>query len=214
MNGHATDEDMKIVRQLESKIDLESSPLADLLELGQLYIEPCHREEEAMRIFEAVLARDPNNADAKFWLAYCCLHYLMVPAAIRRAAILLESVIQTNPERAGAAYLLLAEVLDEEGNLTVDRKIELLEKSVALEPTWVHNRESLAWAYMEAARFADALEQISKALTNVVTPNPEWSITTRNFEESITGRTGHRITERLSGDLEKIKTAMAKETTE
>jgi tetratricopeptide (TPR) repeat protein len=208
MNGHATDEDMKIVRQLESKLDLGSSPLDDLLELGQLYIEPCHREGEAMRIFEAVLARDPNNADAKFWLAYCCLHYLMDPAALRRAAILLESLIQTSPKLAGAAYMLLAEVLDEEGNLTVDRKIELLEKSVALEPGWVHNRESLAWAYMEAGRFADALEQINRALTNVVTPTPDWKITIRNFEESITGRTGHLILERLSRDLEKIKAAM------
>lgn len=214
MNGHASEEEIKVVRRLESGMDFNTDPIEDLLELGQLYIEPCHREGEAMQIFEAVLKRDPGNSCAKFWLAHCCLHYLMDPDALRRAAGLLQSVIQADPQHAGAAYMLLAEVLEEEGSLPVDTKIQLLESSVACEPGWVYNRESLAWAYMESGRYADALERIHKASSNIMQPDPGWSIATRNFEESITGRIGHRVTERLTSDLEKIKRHMRKKTPE
>jgi thioredoxin-like negative regulator of GroEL len=211
MTGHATSEELKVVQQLEAAIDLTNSPIEDLLQLGQLYIEPCHREADAISLFDAVLQRDPAETRAKFWLAYCYLHYLMDPDAIRRAAVLLESIIQTDPHHAGAAYMLLAEVLEEESHLTVDRKIQLLEASVSLEPDWVYNRENLAQAYHEAGRFSDALEQIHKALANVTTTDPQWSITTRNFEESITGRIGYRVIERLTADLEKIRLDMTRD---
>ena len=89
--------------------------------------ERCHREGEAIKVFEAVLKRDPSNSCAKFWLAHCCLRHLMDPDAIQRAAGLLESVIRVDPQHAGAAYMLLSEVLEEEGNLAVDKKIQLLE---------------------------------------------------------------------------------------
>ena len=214
MNGHAGNEEIEVVRRLESRMELGSSSINDLLELAQLYIEPVHREAEAIAILEAVLKRDPDNSFAKFWLAYCCLHYLMDPAAIRKAKELLESVIQADPQHAGAAYMLLAEVLEEEGNLPVDQKIEMLEKSVALEPDWVFNRQSLAWAYRQTGKFSKALEQIEKALSNVTQPDPSWSITRRNFEESITGRIGHRAAERLTSDLQKLKLNLAEEAKE
>jgi tetratricopeptide (TPR) repeat protein len=197
---------LKLVERIEAVVDLEESPIEDLLELGQLYIEPCHREAEAISLFEAVLRRDHNNACAKFWLAYCCLHYLMDQDALRRAITLLESVTEGgDTQYTGAAYMLLAEVREEEGSLSTDKKIQLLEASVSYEPNWVYNRQSLAWAYMEAGRHSDAIEQINHALANVRTPEPEWSVTKRNFEESITGRIGHRVTERLASDLEKVQ---------
>jgi tetratricopeptide (TPR) repeat protein len=213
MNGHAGNEEIEVVKRLESQMDLSGSSVNDLLELAQLYIEPFHREAEAMAILEAVLKRDHNSL-AKFWLAYCCLHYLMDPVAIRRAKTLLESVIQADPQHAGAAYMLLAEVLEEEGNLPVDQKIKMLETSVALEPDWVFNRQSLAWAYRQAGKFSNALEQIEKALGNVSQPDPSWSITRRNFEESITGRIGNRASERLTSDLQKLKPDLAEEAKE
>ena len=212
MSGHANEEEIQVVQQLESSIDFDTSPINDLLELGQLYIEPCHREGEAIAIFEAVLRRDPRNAHAKFWLAYCCLHYLMDPDSLRRAADLLESVIQEDPQHAGAAYMLLAEVLDEAGNLPLNRKLQLLEASVHREPGWVFNRQSLAWAYTEAGRYSDALAQLRIALANVTKADPSWSISTRNFEESITGRIGHRVIERLTSDMERVQAAMTQET--
>ena len=206
MNGHANAEGLKLIERLEAVVDLKESPLEDLLELGQLYIEPCHREAEAISLFETVLSRDHNNACAKFWLAYCCLHYLMDQDALRRATTLLESVIESgDTQYTAAAYMLLAEVLEEKGSLSTDKQIQLLEASVSSEPNWVYNRQSLAWAYMEAGRHSDALEHINQALANVKTPEPEWSFTKRNFEESITGRIGHRVTERLESTLEKVQ---------
>lgn len=205
MNGHASIDDIKLVKLLESALDLGEGTIDELLELGQLYIEPCHREAEAISLFEAVLKRDPGNDCAKFWLAHCCYHYLMDQDSLRRAVALLQSVTVMDRQYASASYLLLAEVLEAQANLSVDKKIQLLETSVSLEPDWVYNRQNLAWAYMDAGRFLDAFEQIKQALVNVRIPESEWSVTKRNFEESITGRIGHRVIERLTSDLEKIK---------
>ncbi|MCI0337070.1 MAG: hypothetical protein L0226_05810 [Acidobacteria bacterium] len=210
MSGHASKDEMKIVEQLESAIDLKTSPIDDLLELGQLYIEPCHREAEAILIFETILMRNPHNNAAKFWLAYCCLHYLMDPKALQRAVSLLETNINANDDYAGASYAMLAEIFEEQNSSSHEKKIQMLEASVIKEPSWVYNRQSLAWAYIEVGRFADAFEQIQIALTNVQEPDPGWNITKRNFEESITGRTGYRAIERLQSDLEKIKTELEK----
>jgi tetratricopeptide (TPR) repeat protein len=206
MNGHASAEELELIKRLEAGIDLKESSTKDLLELGQLYIEPSHREAEAIQLFETVLQRDPYNASAKFWLAYCCVHYLMDEDALQRATDLLESVIERGDgeEYTSAAYMLLAEVL-EEGDLSTERKIQLLEASVGYEPDWVYNHQSLAWAYMEAGKPSDALEQINQALSNVKSPDPEWSVTKWNFEETISGRIGNRATERLLADLEKLR---------
>lgn len=208
MTGHASAEELELVRRLESTVDPVAGPVDDLLELAQLYIEPCHREADAIRLLEAALRRDPDDARARFWLAYCCLHYLMDPDALRRAAALLGPVIEKDPQRAGAALMLLAEILEEQGALPLDRRIALLEASVRSEPEWVHNRQSLAWAYKEAGRLSDALAQIRAALTNIASPDPAWTVTRRNFEESITGRTGHGIRERLMSDVKEIEDTM------
>ena len=116
MSGHATNEELKLIEQLEAVADPEKSQLEDLLELGQLYIEPCHREEEGITLFETVLRRDPHNACAKFWLAHCYRHYRMDPDSLQRAAVLLRSVSNTDTKYAAAADMLLADLLDEEDN--------------------------------------------------------------------------------------------------
>lgn len=206
MTGHANAEELRLVERLESAVDLATSPIEDVLELGQLYIEPCHREADAIRLFEGVLKRDPHHIWAKFWLAYCCLHYLMDREALRRARTLLESVMTRDPQHAGAACMLLAEVLEEEqGSASLHRQIRLLEASVGCEPGWVYNRQALSRAYRQAGRLVDAVAQIRAALSNVMVADPSWTVTTRNFEESITGRIGHRVAERLASDLKEIE---------
>lgn len=214
MSGHATNEELKVVERLEAVADPEKSPLEDLLELGQVYIEPCHREEEAIALFEAVLLRDPNNPCAKFWMAHCYRHYRMDPDSLQGATVLLRSVSNTDTKYAAAADMLLADLLDEEDDPSPAEKIPLLEASARKQPEWVHNHESLAWAYLEAGRPREALEHIRRALANVIELDPHWSITTRHFEESITGRTGYQIRERLAADLEQAKAALTKEAVE
>lgn len=210
MNNHANKDEMETIMRLEAKTDLSTGPIGDMLELAQLYIEPSHREADAINILETALKREPGNTVAKFWLAYTCLHYLMSPSALERAAQLLQSVIEEDPRLEGAAYLLKAEVLEELGSLSLSQKIKLLEASVKSRPNWVYNRQSLAWAYAEAGRFPEAIDQINEALENIQQSDPTWSIATRNFEESISGTIGHRVAERLHSDLKKVEQSMGR----
>jgi tetratricopeptide (TPR) repeat protein len=204
MSGHETAAEAALVKQMEAEIDPATSPTARVVELGQLYIEPCHREDRAIALFETVLGREPDNLAARYWLAYCLVHQRMDEASLRQSVEMLQGVVSASGSYAAAAGMLLAEALEELGELAQDEKIRLLEASVEREPGWVYNRQSLGWAYAEAGRLADARQQYDHALANVATPDPEWTSVKRHFEEAITGRIGHRVCERLQSDLDKV----------
>jgi len=204
-SGHATPEELERVSRLEATLDLATSPVGELLALGLLYLEPFHREDDAMHVFEALLAREPDHGLAKLWLAYAYLHHVMDDAALARAAEVLESLLDGDSEVAAAARMLLTEVLEERGSPRLDERIRLLEESVEREPGWVYNRQSLAWAYRDAGRHADALDQIDDAVRNATGIHPDASVALRAFEESITGRGGHRAAERLRGDRARVE---------
>lgn len=73
-----------------------------------LYIDPAHREAEAISLLEEILEMDPSNGRAQLWLAYCCIHYLMDEPALRRAIALTEK-LEEDSELGGAAAMLRAE---------------------------------------------------------------------------------------------------------
>ena len=201
MSGHTTPDVERRVTQLEQRIDPEKSDIADVLELAQLYVEPCHREDRAIALFDAVLRREPQNNTATVWLAYCCIHYLMDKAALRRAQDALTSILRADAQN-GAAYLLLAEVLQDLGDPSIEKRISLLESSVACEPTWVNNRHYLAWGYWKAGRKAEGVAQMRQAIENIISADPGWSIQREYFEICITGRVSQP--EYLKTELEKM----------
>jgi hypothetical protein len=131
MYVHASDKDREAMYGFEERASATGS-VADLLKLAQVYIEPAHEEQLAISLLEQILAREPSNAPAKLWLAYCCIHYLLDQASLRRAVQLLEDVIDSQSGREAAAQVLLAEVLEDLGEIAPARKIELLEGSVRL----------------------------------------------------------------------------------
>jgi tetratricopeptide (TPR) repeat protein len=206
--GHATPEEQEEINRQEAYLKEEDAPVEHLVELGVLYIEPYHRVADAIAVFERVLERVPRNIDARFWLAYCCVHYLMDDAALRKAVGLLEAIIQHEPAGSGHAYLLLAEALEDQGRLSADDKIRLLEASVKCEPEWVYNRQSLAWVYRDTGRFEEALIQIEKALDNIREPDSSWSPAVRRFEQMVTGR--NSSPSRLIADFADIQRGRSK----
>jgi hypothetical protein len=52
MSGHETPEEKKYIKELERRINPENSSLEELLELSILYIEPSHREDEAITLLK------------------------------------------------------------------------------------------------------------------------------------------------------------------
>ena len=214
MSGHATKEEMQLAKQLASSLDLTRSPTDQLLRLGQLYIEPLHQEPTAIKIFEAVLSREPDNVWGIYWLSYCCVHYLMAKPALLRAQALLESFVSYQPRASGALYALLAEVLhdldfaDGLGNRSLSRETDLLEESVQLEPTWIANRIGLAWAYERAGSIESAIRQLERAKQNIIQPDPTWDLNRYYFEVIVTSRIGSNVASMLHGWLDRLR-AMA-----
>lgn len=204
MSGHATPEELKKVARLEALLDRATSPLRDLIELAQLYLEPCHREADAISLLEQVLARDPNHAGGKFWLAYCYVRFRMDEASVRRAVRLLETIDENVPPYAGAARMLLAEALEDVGALTLEKDIQLLEESVALEPAWPRNRRHLALAYERVGRLGEAESQIREALARIGELDERLSSAQHHFEEAITGRASTYLRKSLHEDLERL----------
>jgi tetratricopeptide (TPR) repeat protein len=205
MVDHITSEDSAMIDRLES-VDPEAGPIEELLRLGQLYLEPAHRESDAVRLFESLLVRDPSNAWAKFWLAYCLIKYVMDADAVGRGRDVLGSAIDATDDAAAAASLaLLAESLGDDEDSLGDR-IRLLERSVRRRPDWVHNRQSLGWEYERAGRLAEALDQLLRARRNIVQPDPRWDSVTRNFEESVSGRIGYGAGDRIASDERRVRT--------
>jgi tetratricopeptide (TPR) repeat protein len=191
MYGHASDREREAIYEFEERASATGS-VADLLKLAQVYVEPAHEEQLAIPLLEQILDREPSNAVAKLWLAYCGIHFLMDEASLRRAVRLLESIIDSRSQLDGAARMLLAEVLEDLGELTPTRKTELLEASVRLQPDWVFNRVRLGRAYRAQGRLAEGKEHFQVALSNLTTESSEWDLAARAFESSITGRLADR----------------------
>lgn len=202
MSGHASPDQLADINVRAAALDPATSPPTDLIDLALLYLEPAHREDDAIELLEITLSREPNNGDATIWLAYALVHVRLDQAAMNRATDLLTPLLDDRTH-AAAAHLLLAEVRDEQG-ADVAERIALLERSVALAPDWVNNRQDLAWAYSEADRQADAAAQLNQAITAIRAADPSWTIQQREFEESITGRTAAGTTERLREDLREL----------
>lgn len=202
MSGHAGPDELREIEAREARLDPATSPVGDLLQLGLLYLEPAHREDEAIELFETVVARTPEHAPARLWLAYSLLHFVMDAPALARAEEVLTPLLDSDSNE-GAAYMLLAEVRDEQG-ADIAERIRLLETSVAREPDWVANRHDLAWAYSAAGRHDEAAAQLRKALEFVRAPDPARGLEEERFEESITGRTQFGAEERLHADLREL----------
>ncbi|MEK7528604.1 MAG: hypothetical protein AAB592_02475 [Patescibacteria group bacterium] len=196
---------MKRVESLEKTLNLAESSLNTLLELAQLYIEPCHRESDAIQLYETILKRDPQNSAAKFWLSYCCIWYLMDKDALKRAVALLENIIATDKNFSGAACILLAEAMGDLYNLPMEEKIKFLEASIQYEPNWVYNHLYLAWAYQAAKRYHDALNQTELALANFKKYGVDFVDDNSIFENEITGRASRYVEEKLKELIIKVE---------
>ena len=197
MYGHATEDEVDRILALERRYRERPHDLEGLLELGVLYIEPAHREDGAIKCFERVLEADPSNAEARLWLAYCCIHYLMDRHALERAASLLAGV-QADPEFGGAASMLKAEALEDMGELDHDEKIRLLEDSVSRSPHFVSNHERLSRAYQVIGRLHDSIEHLKRALANLERFEPrDESRRAQALEELVTGRGQPELHEEL-----------------
>jgi tetratricopeptide (TPR) repeat protein len=197
--GHETEIDAERLKLLEERMDPFKSPVAELLGVVSLYLEPFHRYDSAAALLEKILAREPRNGFAEVLLAYCCINGFMDRASLNRAVGLTQSVIEHNDKYSGAALILLAEALDDLKEITLVGYANLLLDSIKLEPSWVFNHFDLAGCYRRQGQNAQALTELNLARNNIWLAPPDMSPDVAFFESMITGRASDAaILERLS----------------
>ena len=187
--------------RLAKKVHRAAASTEEAVELALLLLEPCHRELEAVTVLEDAHGRDPDDPEATFWLAHTLHHEVMTQAAVQRAADLLRPLTTGRRPWAGAALLVLAEVLDELPNPSVAERRRMLALSVAAEPGWVNNHESLAWLLLEADHVEEACHELTAARANVLDAPTGSTLRQARFEQLITGRTGDGAADRLDRAL-------------
>ena len=199
--GHDDGTATAAAARLAEKIEREAASTDEAVELALLLLEPLHRELEAVAVLEDAHGRDPDDPEAAFWLAHTLHHEVMTQAAQQRGADLLRPLTTGRRPWAGAALLLLAQVLDELPNPSAAERRRMLALSVAAEPGWVNNHESLAWMLLDADHVEEACAELAAARANVLDAPSELTLRQARFEQLITGRTGDGAADRLDRAL-------------
>jgi hypothetical protein len=201
-NGHATPGEVEELDRLRVRVKGNVS-LDDLLDLGQLYLEPFHREEIGVAIARLALMLCPGNARASTIFAHGVMVIEPTDPSLREAAALLRAVPDTAHKYKAAANVLLSGILQDLDELDPAEELRLLEQSVSMAPSWVRNRLFLAEALAAAGRVHEAHHQVEAASGNLL--NPEGiSVIDRSFHDLFTGR--------LSSveDIEAVRTRFGK----
>jgi hypothetical protein len=197
--GNPTPADEARVIELLERREVGQATPREVIELALLFYSPLYQEPEAISILSELVARDPGNEQAGLWLSFVYVRseWRFGSSAIDSAIGILKSlIVSPDEELAAAARLVLYSALTASewdghkfGKALLPERISCLQESITLRPDWITNRGFLAWEYVEAKRYADALEQISAVRKNETLEPPVVSglIDTR-FESWITGR--------------------------
>jgi len=203
--GHESASERQKLSRLESLAAKGTAGSDDLLELALFYMEPFHQEEKAIETLELCLGKDPDGWTARVWLAYLYLHYGLDETSLKAAQMTLTPLTDMPGAPGAAAGMLLSQIGRELGELDPAGEAELLERSVALEPSWANNRYLLAHCYGLLGRVGAALAQLDAAASSVTSPQTPSSKAELEFESAITARTAHGIRGQIESMRRKIE---------
>jgi tetratricopeptide (TPR) repeat protein len=203
MDGVATPQQAAAIRQMLACIDMENSPVTDLLDVARLLIDPMYDYERGIEILLRIRDRDQSDPWVIYWYSYCVLHYLIDSQSVLRAIEMIQSWLdsefrETDAEAGAALLQMLIELCAELGpQKCPSQTVELLTESVRLSPGWTYNRWLLAAEYCACGRYDDASQQLDSALANMLPYDPSWDMLTEQFETIVTGRAGSYIADRF-----------------
>ncbi|WP_369131329.1 tetratricopeptide repeat protein [Modestobacter roseus] len=191
--GHATDDELKAIARIKREY-AASGDVERAIDLAQLYLDPLHDEELAGSILTDVLARDPKNERARFWMTYYKIHGEYTDEAVlegRELARKLRSAVF--PWNAAALLLVDAEEwLSVDGDPVV--RAALLQQSVELAPDWVANRRALSAYLARLGRRREAIEHLEAAIVNLANASPPLDVVDEYFHVDVTGLVEDRAT--------------------
>jgi tetratricopeptide (TPR) repeat protein len=187
-SSHATQAELAELERLEAAVKSNDDRQLKL-DLAQLLIEPAHRDDEAFKIYESILASDPWDAQAAVGAAYVHIHTFMAKENLLLAVSLLTQVLDRDGA-AGRGEMLLAEALGDLGRLTDLERMQMLERSVERAPTWSKNHLLLALAYRDLGDRDRARIHITAAQANRLSSAAGLTLVEVSFEVCYTGRLG------------------------
>jgi len=202
--GFSRKEDIVQLEALEKRLQENPNDTDALLKKGILYYEPFLRTDESIAIFRSIIAKDPQNIDAYFWLAKCTWHY---QCDFLEAERLLRIALTIDPNRADC-HSLLAVILPD--------IIEIhFRKAIELEPTWIEPRRCFAYHLFKEGEFAKAKDEATEALKYIINTNdsPEiGDVIIYHYETFVTGRYNpKKVKAELLDFLKKIDAAIEQE---
>lgn len=122
---------------------------------------------ESYYLLDWLVTREPNNAEASFWLSYVAWGYIIDSYALLRAKYLLEHCQPKEKSLLAAILFMLYTInleLKESNVLDVDESsfVNLLEDSIRIEPNWISTRMRYAVFLIENGNVPKALELVSQ----------------------------------------------------
>lgn len=208
MTDHATEVDLRQLREVRDRISRNPDDVAALARMGAMMFEPFHEPEQSIQLLREALKKDTTNVDARFWLAKCLFHFYVDYEGARQ---LLAEALELDGTRADC-LTLMASVLADLGAKPEDY-ISYLERAVEQAPDWVATHQHLALVQLEIGLADQAEAEANKALALTGTaPATEGSLD-EYYESAVTGRAWvdadkdlHQLLLRIKG--EKMRKAL------
>ncbi|MFC1854348.1 hypothetical protein ACFLY6_00565 [Candidatus Dependentiae bacterium] len=173
---------------LEKRISDNHDDVEALLEKGFLCIGgPFMSPEEATECLGRVIELEPDNTEARFWLAKTYYHEFCDENKTRTV---LEEAVKIDPFRADC-HTFLASILYYEFNQKTLAENHY-KKAIELEPNWPFPRISLIRYLIKERRLDEARKEIKQAMCTVnKTIKPEIKTDYDSYYENcVTGRAG------------------------
>lgn len=192
--------DKKYQMYLEKHLETNQKDIKALIHLGVLCWEPFHEQEKAIQYLTKAVAYDPQNIDARFWLAKCYYHDY---CNYEKAKSLILEALKIDLNRADCLSLLASIILDTTENL--NESIAYLEKAVNQAPDWPMLRFSLASFYLEKNQIQLAEQQVSKIQELANPPLNLRNAIEDYYETIVTGRNKENILVSIQNLKERIR---------
>ncbi|HVW98993.1 MAG TPA: tetratricopeptide repeat protein [Candidatus Babeliaceae bacterium] len=122
--------DNNFKEHLEAKILYNPEDSEALILLGALEFVKFHQVKPATKILKKALQQDPQNINARFWLAVCSYYFLDYQEAEK---ILIEAI---NLDRTRADCLSLLAYLNWDRKSSLENSLSYLKQAIHINPDW------------------------------------------------------------------------------
>jgi Tfp pilus assembly protein PilF len=155
-----------------------------------------------VKLLQAALTKNPENADAWFWLAKCYFHDFVDSQHAKQA---LEKALEIEPNRADCLNLMASVLMDLK--IAPEKCLRLVERAIELAPDWISLHKNRAMILLQMKHYDEAEAEVQRTFS-LISPSPEPKDSVEEYyEEAVTGRRRPNIHKELDDLLQRIREA-------